>query len=254
MNALSVVIITFNEEKRIERCLKSVQQIADEIIVVDSFSTDSTQSICERYHANFSEHVFDGYVEQKSWALAQAKYDHVLMLDADEALSEELCNNISKIKENFSADGYYSSRTTFIGDKPIKHGSWYPDYKLRLFNRQKGYIGGINPHDRVIMNEKAQVKRLQGTILHYSFDSLEDVYRQSKRFAELSAKAMYQRGKKTNRIMQFIKAGWAFCKSYIVKLGFLDGYDGMVISRVIALSTYSKYKQLRNLQKPDKQA
>jgi glycosyltransferase involved in cell wall biosynthesis len=247
MQKISAIIITFNEESKIIRCLQSIQDIADEIVVVDSFSTDKTREICEQYKVRFSEHVFKGYIDQKNWALDQTTYNVVLSLDADEVLSDTLRANIAKAKETWDADGYMFSRTTFIGNKPIRHGSWYPDYKLRLFDKQKGRFGGTNPHDGVIMNAAAKIKRMEGTILHYSFDLLTDFYRQSEHLAFLAAQAMYEKKRKINPVTHMAKTGWAFCKSYFLKAGFLDGKDGFIISRVIAATTYSKYNQLRKL-------
>ncbi|MDR0667424.1 MAG: glycosyltransferase family 2 protein, partial [Prevotellaceae bacterium] len=133
---ISAVIITFNEERHIGRCLQSVAGIADEIVVVDSFSSDATKARCLPYDVQFFEHAFESYIAQKNWALQKAAYPVVLSLDADEALSDELRRTIANIKCDWRADGYFFSRTTFLGAKPIRHGAWYPDYKLRLFDKR----------------------------------------------------------------------------------------------------------------------
>jgi glycosyltransferase involved in cell wall biosynthesis len=247
MQKISAIIITFNEEQNILRCLQSLEGIADEIVVVDSFSTDKTREICERYGVRFIEHAFEGYIDQKNWALDKTTHNAILCLDADEVLSDELRKSISKIKTKWVADGYFFTRTTFLGKRPIKHGCWYPDYKLRLFDKRKGRFGGTNPHDNVIMCTGAKVKYIKDTILHYSFESLDDFYRQSEHLSVFAAKAMYKKGKKINQVALWIKTGWAFFHSYIIKAGFLDGKTGFIISRVIAASTYSKYCQLRKL-------
>src|SRR6516225_8076489 len=148
MTSVSIVIITFNEEKNIRRCLESVKEIADEIVVVDSLSTDHTKSICKEFGVRFIEQKFLGYIEQKNFALDQAKYDYVLSLDADEAISKELVKSIQEVKQNPESDGYRMNRLTNFCGKWIKHGSWYPDTKLRVFNRKKARWGGINPHDK----------------------------------------------------------------------------------------------------------
>ncbi|MDR3133659.1 MAG: glycosyltransferase family 2 protein [Prevotellaceae bacterium] len=244
MQKISAVIITFNEERNIRRCLQSLEGIADEVVVVDSFSTDATEEVCRQYKVRYFEHAFESYVKQKNWALNKAAYDIVLSLDADEALSEKLRQTILNIKNNRRADGYFFTRTTFLGNRPVKHGSWYPDYKLRLFDKRRGQFGGINPHDRVIMHTGAKVKRAPGAILHYSFATLDEFYCQSGRFAALSAQSMFEQGKTINWGMLLLKTGWAFVRSYFIKAGFLDGKAGFTISRVIASSTYKKYRML----------
>jgi len=138
MPKLSVVIITLNEEKNIGRCLESVKDIADEIVIVDSFSTDRTEEICLRYNARFIKHEFVGHIEQKNWAIEQASYLHVLSLDADEELSERLKKSILEVKGNWKHDGYYFNRLTNYCGKWIRHTSWYPARKLRLWDRSKG--------------------------------------------------------------------------------------------------------------------
>lgn len=251
MQKISAIVITFNEERCILRCLQSLEGVADEIVVVDSFSTDKTREICERYGVRFFEHVFEGYIDQKNWAMDKAAHHAILCLDADEVLSDELRQRILNIKKNRAADGYFFTRTTFLGKRPIKHGSWYPDYKLRLFDRRKGRFGGTNPHDNVVMCAGAKVKYVKATILHYSFESLDDFYRQSERLSMLATQAMFEKGKTINRAMLWIKTGWAFFHSYIVKAGILDGNAGFIIARVIAASTYKKYSQLWRLYHAD---
>lgn len=244
---ISAVIITFNEERNIVRCLRSVAGIADEIVVVDSYSTDATKALCLPCGVRFIEHAFESYIAQKNWALQQAACPIVLSIDADEALSDELQRTIAQIKRDWRADGYFFSRTTFLGAKPIRHGAWYPDYKLRLFDKRRGQFGGVNPHDHVIMQPGARVMRGRGTILHYSFASTDELRRQSERFAVLSAQAMFAQGKTITRTMLALKTGWAFLHSYLLKAGFLDGRAGFTISRAIAASTRKKYALLRRL-------
>ncbi|WP_315818708.1 glycosyltransferase family 2 protein [Paraflavitalea speifideaquila] len=163
MSFLSVVIITFNEEKNIKRCLESVQSVADEVIVVDSLSTDGTKRICNEFGVRFIEQAFLGYIEQKNFALDQASHDLVLSLDADEAIDEVLKGAILRVKqEGVAADGYIMSRCSNYCGKWIRHGTWYPDRKLRLFNRQKARWGGVNPHDKIVLGAGARTGRLGG--------------------------------------------------------------------------------------------
>ena len=165
---LSVVIITFNEEKNIERCLKSVQEIADEIIVLDSFSSDKTEEICKKNNVSFYQHEFDGHIQQKNRVMNMANNDYVLSLDADECLDEALTEEIKKIKDNSTHKAYQFNRLTNYCGKWIKHCGWYPDVKLRIWDKNIARWGGINPHDKVIVDENIEVKHIKGDLLHYS--------------------------------------------------------------------------------------
>ena len=133
MIKLSAVIITYNEEEHLDKCLRSLLDVADEIIVVDSYSTDKTKEICERHHVTFIEQEFLGYKEQKNFAMSKASYDYILSLDGDEALSNQLKQSVLKTKANWIYDGYYSNRLNNYCGQWIKHSDWYPDKKLRLF-------------------------------------------------------------------------------------------------------------------------
>ncbi len=248
-NLLSVVIITYNEEKNIERCLKSVQSVADEIIIVDSFSTDATEKICMQYKVKFIQQSFLGYIEQKNFALENTSNMYVLCLDADEALSIELQKSIVLQKQNnFMYDAYFMNRCTNFCGRWIKHGSWYPDTKIRLINKQKGKWGGTNPHDKIEMCEKYSSHFLKGDILHYSYYSLDEVITQNNKFTTIQAEAMFKSGKRAPLYKLFINPFIAFVNGYILKLGFLDGVDGFFIASSVAYQTMTKYAKLRKLQ------
>lgn len=190
MHKLSAVIITFNEERNIERCLHSLHGIADEIVVVDSFSKDRTKEICLGFGVKFVEHSFEGHIQQKNWAITQASHQFVLSLDADEALDDELKNSILKAKSNGMKDGYYMNRLTNYCGHWVKHCGWYPDKKLRLWNSQKGAWTGINPHDKYEMHDGDKVTGwLKGNLLHYSYYSVEDHYKQVNYFTDIASKA-----------------------------------------------------------------
>src|SRR3954465_7519353 len=148
MLPLSAVIITFNEEKNIARCLDSLIGIVDDVVVIDSFSTDKTEEICKSKGVRFIQHVFEGHIQQKNWAITQAKFPHILSLDADEALDETLKQSILLLKNNWQKDGYYMNRLTNYCGKWIRHCGWYPDKKLRLWDSRKGHWTGTNPHDK----------------------------------------------------------------------------------------------------------
>jgi glycosyltransferase involved in cell wall biosynthesis len=245
---LSVVIITFNEERNIERCLTSVKEIADEIVVLDSFSKDKTQAICEGYGVNFFQHAFDGHIQQKNRAVTYAKNSHVLSLDADEALDETLVKSIMAIKSNFNKDGYYMNRLTNYCGHWVRNCGWYPDKKLRLWDKAKGEWTGINPHDKYELFEgDKNAGYLKGDILHYSYYTIEDHYKQVDYFTSIASKAYFEKGKRAPLFKLIINPIAKFIDHYFLKLGFLDGHAGFLISKISAYATYLKYKKLKKL-------
>lgn len=244
MPKISVVIITFNEEQNIERCLRSVRRVADEIIVVDSYSTDRTEEIARSFDVHFVQHPFEGHIQQKNYALSLATYPHVLSLDADEALSEELEGNILNIKENLSFDAYAFPRLTRFYGKWIYFGGWYPEWKIRLWNRQKGLWGGINPHDKVQMIKGASVCYIKSKLLHYYYDTKSAHIRQLNNFADIAASEYFRLGINSNILTAIYHAGWRFIKSYFVKAGFLDGKIGFILAYRYTYYTFQKYKKL----------
>ncbi|MDR9487376.1 glycosyltransferase family 2 protein [Salibacter sp.] len=249
MTPISAVIITFNEEQNIGRCLDSLKPVADDIVVVDSFSTDRTKEICEEKGARFVTHKFDGHIEQKNWAITQAKYPHVLSLDADEALDEELTKSIIKAKESFSADGYKVKRLTNYCGSWIRHGNWYPDIKLRLWDSRKGKWTGLNPHDRYELEKGSSEKLLDGHLLHYSFYSFDQHLKQIHKFTDISSKAAFKKGKKSNWLKLFINPFAKFVGGYLLRLGLLDGKAGFKIAWYSAYATYLKYSKLLKIQR-----
>ena len=250
MLKLSGVIITFNEERNIEKCLQSLVDVVDEIVVVDSFSTDNTKAICERFNVKFIEQKFLGYVEQKNFALSQATYDHIVSLDGDEALSETLQKSIIELKSNWKFDGYYANRFNNFCGQWIKHSDWYPNKKLRIFDRRKAKWIGHKIHETISLNSKdSKVGILKGDILHYTYQSYSEFSQKTEYFSSLSAQSYYDLGKKAPIWKLILNPIWAFFKSYILRLGFLDGYNGYVICKETARITYLKYSKLRCLQK-----
>ena len=173
MPKISAAIITFNEEINIKRCLCSLMEVVDEIVVVDSGSTDQTQKIALELGAKVVVNPFKGHIEQKNFAITQTKYDWIISLDADEALSEELKFSILSIKNDLSDTAYEFNRLTNYCGKWIKHSGWYPDKKLRIFHKSHGKWGGKNPHDQFILTS-GKPHHLKGDLLHYSFYTVED--------------------------------------------------------------------------------
>ncbi|MBI2731653.1 MAG: glycosyltransferase family 2 protein [Sphingobacteriales bacterium] len=250
MTPLSVVIITYNEEKNIGRCISSVKNIADEIIVLDSFSADNTVSIAKEMGATIYQQPFAGYIEQKNKALGFARHQYVLSLDADEAIDAELEKSILVLKKNISFKGYTVNRCTYYCGKFIRHGSWYPDKKLRLFDNHIARYGGVNPHDFVVFDSPPQpVAHLKGEILHYSYNSLDEHIIQNNRFSTIAAEAYFKKGKRSGWFKIIINPAWAFVNDFFFRRGFLNGFYGFIIAKNIAHMTFMKYYKLYALQK-----
>lgn len=241
MNKLSVVIIAFNEEESIARCITSVKGVADEIVVVDSFSTDKTKTIAEGLGARVIEHKFEGHIQQKNWAKDQAQYDWVLSIDADEALSEELREAIIKAKQNFTADGYYINRLNFYCGRPVKTCGWYPDAKARLWNRTKGQWAGTNPHDKFEMNAGAKTQKLYGDLLHYTYPTHQDLLNQVEKFANISAQQLKHKSTVYLIFKMLFSPGFKFIKNYFFNVGFTDGNTGFTICYHQAREVLLKY-------------
>lgn len=247
---ISVAIITFNEEKNIERCISSVKDIADEIVVVDSFSKDKTEEICKALKVKFIQHPFEGHIQQKNYAIDQCSGDFVLSLDADEALSEELKTSILSVKkEGVKSDSYQFNRLSNYCGHWVKHCGWYPDTKVRLIKKGTAKWGGVNPHDELQPAEPKNTLYLKGDLLHYTINTREDHYKQVEYFTTIAAKEAFLKGKRSNWIIIIAKSAFKFFRDYIIKLGFLDGKTGFHISRISAYATYRKYFKILLLQK-----
>ncbi len=249
MEKLSVVIITGNEERNIERCLASVQSVADEIIVVDSLSTDKTEEICRKFAVTFVSQKWLGYSEQKNYANSLASYDFILSIDADEVLSEELIQSILQEKNaGFPAKAYDFNRLTYFCGKPVKHCGWNHDYRVRLWQKNlakwKGEI-----HELLSFETPIPVKRLSGDMLHYSFHSIEQHIDQVNKFSTLSAQAKFKKGKKSSIFAIVLQPIWRFIRMYFFQLGFLDGFTGLIVSADSAYAVFLKYSKLYILTK-----
>ncbi|MFT6070135.1 MAG: glycosyltransferase involved in cell wall biosynthesis [Bacteriovoracaceae bacterium] len=248
MVKISVTIITFNEAKNIARCIASVKEVADEILVVDSFSTDDTKKICLDLGVKFLENAFQGHIEQKNFALQEAEFDYVLSLDADECLDEQLKKNIIQAKENWIGEGYYFNRLTNYCGQWIRHCGWYPDKKLRLLDRRAGKWGGSNPHDIIEMKEGSKQTYLEGNILHYSYDSISSHIDQTNKFTTIAAKEAFNRGSRSSLLKPTSRGVLKFLRDYFFKRGFLDGRYGLIICSINALSAFLKYAKIKELQ------
>jgi len=249
---ISAVIITFNEERNIERCLESLQDVVDEIVVVDSYSSDRTEEICRSHNAVFIKHRFQGHIQQKNWAVLQASHPYVLSLDADEALSKELKDSILKVKNNWSHDGYYFNRLTSYCGKWIRHTSWYPSRKLRLWDSRMGYWGGINPHDKYLLNRGSTSKFIKGDLLHYSYYTMNEHLLQINSFSSIMARSYFAQGRRVSFLGIVFRPIWRFLKDFIILRGFMDGFFGYIVSKNSAYEVFLKYAKLRNLYREEK--
>jgi glycosyltransferase involved in cell wall biosynthesis len=242
---ISVCIITHNEEKRIRQCLESVKW-AEEIVVVDSHSTDKTMDVCKEYTPRVYERDWPGHVEQKNFALSLASHEWTLCLDADECLSPELSK---EIQEELSSNGntyagYVMPRHTYYLGRWINHGGWYPDYKLRLFKRSLGKWGGINPHDKVLLSAGA-TKTLKGELLHFNYEDIASQIRTIDSFSRIFAQNMLKEGVPFSTIStitsMLFRPPAKFLEMYLFKRGFLDGMPGFIIASTTAFYIFLKY-------------
>jgi glycosyltransferase involved in cell wall biosynthesis len=244
---ISACIITKNEEEKIRDCLESVRW-ADEIIIVDSHSTDATVKICREYTDKVIIRDWPGHIEQKNFAIDQATHPWILSVDADERVSDNLLEEIEKLRNNGQlekADGYQMPRLVNYAGQWIHYCGWYPGYKIRLFRKDKGRWGGINPHDLVACS--GTVRTLKGDLLHYSFDSISDHLKTIDSFTTISAEELHKKGKKAGRLTLIFRPIWCFFRMYFLQLGLLDGTAGLTICTLSACHTFVKYAKLREL-------
>jgi glycosyltransferase involved in cell wall biosynthesis len=238
-------VITKNEEDRIGACLDSAD-FADGMLVVDSGSTDQTKEIAEAKGAKVVVHDFDGHVEQKNRAVDLADTDWVLSLDADERLSPELREEIRLLLEDADPPAAYSMpRRTFYLGRWIDHGGWYPDRKVRLFDRRRARWGGVNPHDRVEVD--GEVRALSGDIEHYSYRSLSDHLRQIDFFTTIAAREKHAAGQKPRLWRLLLHPIGKVIRMYLLKLGFLDGRAGFIVAVLGGYYVFLKYAKLWEL-------
>ncbi len=246
MISVSIVIITLNEERNIERCLESVKDISDDIIVVDSHSADRTKEICGKYNVKFVEYEWKGYSETKNYGNSIAKYDWILSIDADESISGKLKNSLLNIDLNSGFDGFYINRINNYCGKWIKHSGWYPDRKIRLWNKNKGKWEG-EVHEKIVFEKQTKTGCLKGNILHYSYYTIEEHLKRIEKYSDMSAREYYKKGIESNILKIYIFPGFKFILNYFLRLGFLDGYYGFIICKLTAYATYLKYYKLRKI-------
>lgn len=252
---ISAVIITYNEERIIARSIDSLKSVVDEVIVIDSFSTDRTIEICKEKGAVVLQNKFEGYKTQKHFATTKAKHEWILSIDADEVLSNELINSLLKWRKNqkYSNDlssqslqpaGYFVSRRTDFCGTWVNYGGWYPDKKLRFFNRNLGQWSGRNVHEFVEIKEGFSTSSLKGDLLHYSINEPAELLRKLFTYSEMGARFMNEEGRSTSFIEAIYKSSFRWLRQTIFQLGFLDGMLGLKIAKQNTLATYWKYRRL----------
>lgn len=244
---LSVAIVTHNEEDNIRDALESVKW-ADEIVVVDSFSTDRTLDICREYTDKVFSIEWAGFVEQKTKAVSMTIHQWVLVLDADERVTKELRDEIlDVIKNNYSLNGYYLPRKNYFAGRWVKHGGWWPDYTLRFFRREKGSFKMREVHESIKIN--GNTGYLKNPIEHYTYKDINDYLKRMQNYSTLAAKELFKKGRRANIIDVIFRPAATFCRMFFLQLGILDGIYGIILACLYSVYTYKKYSKLRKMVK-----
>lgn len=244
---ISACIITRDEADRIGPCLASLD-VADEIVVVDSGSTDRTREICRDHGARVLENEWPGHVAQKNHAVEHATYDWVLCVDADERLSDALRAAVRAFKATDPEHaGYALNRHTEYLGRWIDHCGWYPQWRVRLFDRRRGRWGGTNPHDRVEVD--GATGRLDGDLEHHTYRSLRDHVRTIDNFTTIAARERHAAGKRFNPLAMLVGSAWRSFRIYVLRLGFLDGVPGLILAGMAGYYVFLKHAKLFELER-----
>ena len=245
-------IITLNEENYIKDCIFSLQKVCDEIIVVDSNSSDNTVKIAKELGAKIVKQSYLGDGPQKNIVLSHAKYDWILSIDADERLDDEMVSSIENIKTTSTqVDAYSFKRKSYIGNRWIKHCGWYPGICIRLYNKNRAKFKDIAGHSSI---EAKKAKLLDGNIIHYSYKNYHDLLHRANRFSTRGSKMLIEKSKNVSRFSPFTHFVYAFIKKYILQKGFFQGLDGLTISLTTSITTYMKYAKYIEIQKEGTQS
>ena len=247
MNKISAVIITKNEGRNIRRCLESLQGVADEVLIYDSGSTDDTRTIASEYDVQVELVLWEGYAATKNKANAAAKYDHILSIDADEALSEKLRENIIKAKAKLSDACSFNRLNNYCG-RWIRHGGFYPDTKVRLFNRKKAQWEGDSVHEELRLGDIQHVQHIEGDLLHYSYYTIEEHVTRANRYSTLAAERIAASGNASISKMLF-NSWWRFIKTYLIRGGFRDGFYGFCFCAITSIEVFLKYAKALAIRK-----
>lgn len=245
---ISAVIITYNEEKRLEPVLKSLDGIASEIIVVDSNSTDETVKLAKKYTDKVYQRKWTDFADQKNYANSKASYHWILSLDADERISPELRQELLLLKEaEPESSGFSMPRHVFYLGKWIGHSGWYPDRKIRLFRKDKARWEGEYVHEDLVI--EGEVQKLKGSIHHFTYRNISEHLERINKFSSLGAQKLYSRRKKCRLYHLLLLPFFRFAKSFFFRAGFLDGYAGFIISVLHGYAIFLRYTKLREIWK-----
>jgi len=246
-------IITLNEEHNIAECIASLKSVADEIIVVDSNSSDKTVEIAQSLGATVISQAYLGDGPQKNVVLEHASYEWILSLDADERLDDAMRLSIESLKNSTTShpDAYSFKRKNYIGDRWIQHCGWYPDVCIRLYQKEKARFRDVVGHSGIEANE---VTLIEGNIIHYSYKNYHDLLYKTNRFSSRGAKMLMDKGRKANGFSPFVHFMAAFFRKYFLQRGFLQGLDGLTISLTASINSYMKYAKLLEMHKSDHQS
>jgi glycosyltransferase involved in cell wall biosynthesis len=247
MTRISATVITKNEQDNIVLCLRSLAW-ADEIVVVDSQSGDQTVRLAQANGARVIINPWPGHIQQKNFAIEQATGDWILSLDADEVVTPELREEIQAARQKgfCGRDGFYLPRQSMFLGKWIRHGGWYPDRHLRLFKKDKGRFGGMNPHDKVMLN--GQAGRFKNHLLHYTYPSLETYFTRLNSYTGIAARELFNHGRRFSPLKLIFSPPATFIKMYLIKMGFLDGLEGLILGILSAFSVLVKNLKLWELE------
>jgi glycosyltransferase involved in cell wall biosynthesis len=249
---ISVVIITKNEAHIIANTLQSLQAVCNDIVIVDSGSTDDTIAICKKYDAAVIETGWDGYGINKNKGIDAAKHDWILSLDADEAIDAALQQSLLQLALNNDEEVFNIRFKNFFCGKWIRFGEWGFDWHIRLFNRKKVHWNNVAVHENLVLPANVNIKKLKGNILHYTVHNRKEYDAKTDYYAKMNAKKYFEAGKRPGFFKQYLSPVFAFVQHYIFRLGFLDGTAGFIIAKTTARYTFLKYRYLEEMNYPAK--
>lgn len=248
---VSAIVVCFNEERNIGACLESLSW-CDEIVVVDSFSTDRTVEICHQYTERVIQRKWAGYRDQKAFAHSQATKDWVLLVDSDERVTPKLSEEVKEALSSHGGEfaGFSVPRLVFYLGRWWWRGGWYPDYDVRLFRRDRATWGGSDPHEKILIDGK--VCRLRNPLHHFSYRDIEDHIQRINRFTSISSRELLNEGKGWRLVDTLVRPAFRFFRSYIWKRGFLEGFAGFYVAVTAAVYVFLKYAKLWELEFEEK--
>jgi glycosyltransferase involved in cell wall biosynthesis len=244
---VSAIVVCFNEEDRIEACLESLRW-CDEIVVVDSFSTDRTPDICRRYTDGFVQRAWTGYRDQKAYAHSRATKEWVLLVDSDEIVTPELRDEIQAALKGDGGlyAGYSVPRLVRYLGRWWRRGGWYPDYDVRLFKRERATWGGTDPHEKVLVD--GRVRRLRQPLHHFTYRNIDDHIQRINRYTSISSKELRREGHRWRLSDALLRPPARFFRSYVLKRGFMEGFAGFYVALTAAVYVFLKYAKLWELE------